>query len=80
MVEGRQLEPSVREIGATLFSHYPTWLIFELTHFRFPLFSKSRFHRFSLCFHGFYAPFAQMGLRMMPANPKQDNRITLHTR
>ena len=70
LVEVGQLEPSVRKIGETLFLNGPTYLFFGLTHLQIPLFSKRRFHRFSLCFHGFYAPFAQMGFRMMPANPK----------
>jgi len=70
MVEVGQLEPSVREIGESLFSHYPTLLFFGLTHLRFPLFSTSRLHCFSLCFHGFYAPLFQLGFRMIPAHPK----------
>ena len=73
MVEVGQLEPSVRKIVETLFLNGPTCLFFGLTNLRFLLFFKSRFHRFGLCFHGFYAPFAQMGFRMMPANPKQNN-------
>ena len=73
MVEVGQLEPSVRKIVETLFLNGPTYPFFGLPHLRFPLFSKSRLLRFSLCFHGFFAPFAQMGFRMMPANPKQNN-------